>query len=55
MYKVERMSSKTPESFYEVMLSPFKTLEETLEYINKYKQYYPIEDRIYKITETQNI
>lgn len=51
MYKVERISSKEPEFFYEVMLSPFQTLEETLTYINKYKQYYPLEDRVYKITE----
>lgn len=47
MYKVERTTGK---GWYEVMLSPFKTSEDTASYISKYKCYYPIEDRKYKIT-----
>jgi hypothetical protein len=48
MYKVERTTGK---GWYEVMLSPFETLSEATKYIEKYKQYYPIEDRVYKITD----
>ena len=48
MYKVERTTGK---GWYEVMLSPFKTKQEVIAYIAKYKHYYPIEDRIYKITD----
>jgi len=48
MYKVERTTGK---GWYEVMLSPFETLSEANKYIKKYKQYYPIEDRVYKITD----
>ena len=48
MFKVER---STGPGWYEVMLSPFKTLLDATTYIEKYKQYYPIEDRVYKITE----
>jgi hypothetical protein len=33
------------------MLSPFKTLLDATTYIEKYKQYYPVEDRVYRITE----
>jgi hypothetical protein len=47
MYKVERTTGK---GWYEVMLSPFKTPEDTASYISKYKCYYPKEDRKYKIT-----
>lgn len=36
--------------WYEVLLSPFKTEEEAWDYIKKYHQYYPIEDRNYRIT-----
>jgi hypothetical protein len=35
--------------WYEVMLSPFKTIEECLEYITNYSQYYPKEHQNYKI------
>ena len=48
MFKVER---STGPGWYEVMLSPFKTLIDATTYIEKYKQYYPVEDRVYKITE----
>ena len=48
MFKVERT---TGPGWYEVMLSPFKTLLDATTYIEKYKQYYPVEDRVYKITE----
>ena len=48
MFKVERT---TGIGWYEVMLSPFKTLLDATVYIEKYKQYYPAEDRVYKITE----
>ena len=50
MYKVERTTGK---GWYEVMLSPFETVDEIAFYINKYKQYYPKEDRKYLITNTQ--
>ena len=53
MFQVERITSKDPVCFYEVMLSPFKTLQEATNYIEKYKQYYPLEDRVYKITEIE--
>ena len=49
MYKVERQVKVNGE-WYEVMLSPFKTWDETLEYIKKYSSYYPDEDKNYKIT-----
>ena len=49
-FRVERQIL-TSKSWYEVMLSPFETLEECNKYIEKYKQYYPIEDRNYRITE----
>ena len=48
MFKVERT---TGVGWYEVMLSPFKTIQEAMSYIEKYKQYYPVEDRVYKVTE----
>jgi hypothetical protein len=48
MFKVERTTGL---GWYEVMLSPFKTLLDATVYIEKYKQYYPAEDRVYKITE----
>ena len=51
MFKVERKPAQPEAVWYEVMLSPFKTLSEATKYIEKYKQYYPVEDRIYKITE----
>jgi len=55
MYKVERICSKDPVCYYEVMLSPFETLSDVTEYIAKYKQYYPEEDRVYKISEISEL
>lgn len=49
MYKIERQV-KANGAWYEVMLSPFKTWEECIEYLNKYSKYYPSEDKNYKIT-----
>ena len=51
MFKVERKPSRPEAVWYEVMLSPFKTLTDAATYIEKYKQYYPVEERVYKITE----
>jgi len=51
MFKVERKPARPEAVYYEVMLSPFKTLSDVATYIEKYKQYYPVEDRVYKITE----
>lgn len=48
-FKVERRL--TSGKYYEVMLSPFATMEESKTYIEKYKQYYPPEHQIYRITE----
>lgn len=48
-YIVERRGPNE-DSWYEVMLSPFKTFEDSLLYIKKYKQYYPPEHQNYKIT-----
>ena len=49
MYKVERTTGK---GWYEVMLSPFANTKEVVQYINKYKVYYPKEDRVYRICNT---
>lgn len=50
-YKVERLSSPNIEtSWYECMLSPFNTFEEATAYIEKYRNYYPLEYQNYKIT-----
>jgi len=50
-YNVERQASPGIDtSWYQVMLAPFKTFEECLEYIKKYSQYYPDEYRNYRIT-----
>jgi len=54
MFKVERKPAGPEAAFYEVMLSPFKTLSDVAAYIEKYKQCYPIEDRVYKITEVND-
>jgi len=48
-YNVERRSTNV-DSWYQVMLAPFKTFEECLEYIEKYRHYYPIEKQNYRIT-----
>jgi hypothetical protein len=49
MYKLERIVRPT-KTWYEVMLSPFKTKSEIKEYYIKYSKMYSPEDRIYKIT-----
>lgn len=53
MFKVERKPARPEALFYEVMLSPFNTIQEAAAYIDKYKQYYPVEDRVYKISELE--
>ena len=50
-YKVERKPARTDAVYYEVMLSPFNSLNEVRQYVEKYQQYYPTEERNYKITE----
>lgn len=52
MYKVERRGEKT--AWYDVMLSPFKTMAEVKEYHAKYSLYYPVEERIYRVTNLKN-
>lgn len=55
-YKVERRSDPTKDtSWYECMLSPFKTFEEAVQYIETYRHYYPHEHQNYKITYTPNL
>lgn len=50
-YKVERMCSPGIDtSWYETMMSPFKTFEEALEDIKNNSQHYPLEHQNYKIT-----
>lgn len=49
-HKVERKPADPYACWYEVMLSPFCSLEEAETYIEKYKIYYPIEDQTYRIT-----
>lgn len=48
-YNVERRGPDT-ESWYQVMLAPFKTLDECWEYIEKYRHCYPLEHQNYRIT-----
>lgn len=48
-YNVERRTSD-PNGWYQVMLAPFKTLEECLEYIQKYSRCYSPEQQNYRIT-----
>ena len=48
-YKVERRTSD-PNGWYEVMLSPFNTFEGCIEYIERYRRYYPLDQQNYKIT-----
>lgn len=53
MYQVQRRTSAN--YWYDVMLSPFKTLKEVKEYLNKYQQYYPnSEDRCYRVFTIKN-
>ena len=51
IHKVERKPAEPKAIWYEVMLSPFKTEQEALDNINKYKQYYPSNERLYRITK----
>jgi hypothetical protein len=48
-YNIERRGTDK-NGWYQVMLAPFKTFEECLEYIKKYSQYYPPEHQNYRIT-----
>jgi hypothetical protein len=48
-YNVERRGTDKNE-WYQVMLAPFKTLNECLNHIKQYSQYYPYEHQNYKIT-----
>jgi hypothetical protein len=50
-YKVERKPNDPRATWYEVMLSPFSSLKDVHQYIEKYQQYYPVEERNYRITE----
>lgn len=52
MYKLER---KVPSSgsWYETMLSPFKTREEAIASYKKYSPYYPKEHRVFRITNLE--
>jgi hypothetical protein len=50
-YIVERRVAPSDDnSWYQVMLSPFKTFEDCMAYIEKYSHYYPSEHQNYKIT-----
>lgn len=50
-FNVERQTAPGIDtSWYQVMLAPFKTLDECVEYIQKYSKYYPNEHCNYKIT-----
>jgi hypothetical protein len=56
MFKVERKCTPGNNvSWYEVMLSPFKTFDEATEYIEKHRQYYSLEHQNYKITHQNKI
>jgi hypothetical protein len=48
-YNVERRGTDK-NGWYQVMLAPFKTFEEAILYIEKYRYYYPPEHQNYKIT-----
>lgn len=47
MFQVERKMANG--DWYEVMLSPFKTLKEVEDYLQKYSKYYPEEDKVYRV------
>ena len=51
-YNVERRGLDE-RGWYQVMLAPFKTQEECFEYIEKYRNYYPLEHQNYRITFEQ--
>jgi len=48
-YNVERRNTDI-NSWYQVMLAPFKTFEESIQYIKQHRQYYSPEHQNYKIT-----
>jgi hypothetical protein len=48
-YNVERRGLDE-QGWYQVMLSPFKTFDKAILYIEKYRHYYPHEHQNYKIT-----
>jgi hypothetical protein len=48
-YNVERRGLHE-NGWYQVMLAPFKTFEEAILYIEKYRYYYSLEHQNYKIT-----
>jgi len=50
-YNVERRGPAS--NWYQVMLAPFETFEECLEYIQKYHKRYPVEEQNYRITYEQ--
>lgn len=53
-YNVERqVTPGCDTSWYQVMLAPFKTFDEAVQYIEKYRHYYPHEHQNYKITYEQ--
>jgi hypothetical protein len=52
MYKLERKESKKC-SWYEEMLSPFKTKEEVKTYHEKYSKYYPHTNTKYRLTNLE--
>lgn len=49
MFQVERQT--TNGYWYDVMMSPFETLQDVFMYLEKYSKYYPVAERIYKITQ----
>lgn len=49
VYKVERKTSN--DYWYEVMLSPFLRVMDAGAYIKAYEQYYPEEDRCYRVLD----
>jgi hypothetical protein len=51
-YNVERRGLDE-RGWYQVMLAPFKTREECIEYVEKYRNYYPFEHQNYRITFEQ--
>lgn len=51
MYKLERKENVG--SWYEVMLSPFKTREEIITYHAKYSKYYPNTGTMYRVTNLE--
>lgn len=49
VYKVERRTSNG--YWYEVMLSPFLRVGDAGKYIDSYGQYYPEEERVYRVLD----